>query len=84
MNSSRKHFVCNFGAHLIRGKVKSYHQFVLDLYDPERDELLNFIRLCQLNNKYEDKVKMVYHADFLSIISPINQQEYDQFVRGCH
>ncbi len=55
-----------------------------DLYDPERDELLNFIRLCQLNNKYEDKVKMVYHADFLSIISPINQQEYDQFVRGCH
>ncbi len=55
-----------------------------DLYDPERDELLNFIRQCQLNNKQDDKVKIVYHADFLSIISPINQQEYDQFVRGCH
>lgn len=55
-----------------------------DLKDWDNDELLNFIRTTQLINKQEDKVKMVYHPDFISSSSPLFSMDYSQFVRGCH
>ena len=36
-----------------------------------------------VNNK-EDKVKIVYHPDFISAANPLFKMDYGQFVRGCH
>jgi glycogen(starch) synthase len=35
-------------------------------------------------NRPEDRVKVVYHPDFISPVSPLFGMEYGQFVRGCH
>ena len=36
-----------------------------------------------VNNK-EDRVKIVYHPDFINYTNPLFGMEYGQFVRGCH
>ncbi len=54
------------------------------LKDPKNDEILNFLDRSRLVNHQHDKVKIIYHPEFLSSMSPINQQDYDEFVRGCH
>ncbi|MDN5213886.1 glycosyltransferase [Fulvivirgaceae bacterium BMA12] len=54
------------------------------LVDEENDEILNFLQKRKLNNKKEDKVKIVYHPDFISPMNPLFGMEYGQFVRGCH
>jgi len=54
------------------------------LVDQETDEIVNFLKRRGLNNKAEDKVKIVYHPDFISSISPLFGLDYSQFVRGCH
>jgi len=54
------------------------------LQDPQKDEILNSLRLSNLVNGPDDKVKVIYHPDFINSLSPINLQDYDQFVRGCH
>lgn len=54
------------------------------MIDPEKDEVINQLRDCQLLNRPEDPVKVVYHADFISSTQPIFGMDYDQFVRGCH
>lgn len=48
------------------------------------DEILNHLRACKLFNAKEDKVKIVYHPEFLNATSPIFPLDYDEFVRGCH
>ena len=58
----------------------STHQLV----NEEQDEILNFLKTRKLNNKKEDKVKIVYHPDFISPMNPLFGMEYGQFVRGCH
>lgn len=58
----------------------STHQLV----DADQDEILHFTRTKGLANKKEDKVKIVYHPDFISPINPLFGIEYGQFVRGCH
>ncbi len=42
------------------------------------------MRRAQLLNHSHDRVKMVYHPDFVSPSSPLLGMEYGQFVRGCH
>ncbi len=54
------------------------------LVDEENDAILNFLQKRKLNNKKEDKVKIVYHPDFISPMNPLFGMEYGQFVRGCH
>lgn len=54
------------------------------MLDPEKDEVINQLRGCQLLNRAEDPVKVVYHADFISSTLPIFGIDYDHFVRGCH
>lgn len=49
-----------------------------------KDPVLNQIRALQLFNREEDRVKVVYHPDFISPASPLWGIDYDQFVRGCH
>ena len=48
------------------------------------DEILNYLRTHDLINKPGDKVKMIYHPDFVAATSPLFGMEYPQFVRGCH
>jgi glycogen(starch) synthase len=54
------------------------------LVDENNDEILQFLRARQLLNKERDKVKVVYHPDFISSTNPLFGMEYLQFVRGCH
>jgi len=55
-----------------------------NLVNDSKDEILNFLRMANLVNNESDKVKVVYHPDFISPINPLFGMEYGQFVRGCH
>ncbi len=55
-----------------------------DLFDDATDEILMQLRSCNLFNKPDDPVKVVYHPDFVSSSDPLFGMDYDQFVRGCH
>ncbi len=48
------------------------------------DEVLNFLRVSGLHNQVDNPVKVIYHPDFISSVSPLFGMDYDQFVRGCH
>lgn len=54
------------------------------LVNEESDEILNFLQRRNLLNRIEDKVKIVYHPDFITSVSPLFGMDYVQFVRGCH
>ncbi|MBN2636744.1 MAG: hypothetical protein JXR61_10775 [Prolixibacteraceae bacterium] len=54
------------------------------LLDDKSDEILNFLRVANLVNNRHDKVKIVYHPDFISTSNPLFRMDYSQFVRGCH
>ena len=54
------------------------------LVDDAKDEILNFLRSSNLVNNRHDKVKVVYHPDFISTSNPLFKMDYTQFVRGCH
>lgn len=54
------------------------------LVDEENDEILKFLRSRGLSNAATDKVKIVYHPDFISFTNPLFGMEYLQFVRGCN
>jgi glycogen(starch) synthase len=55
-----------------------------NLHDPEHDDILNFLRTKSLINSPKDKVKIVYHPDFISSTNPLFGIDYNDFVRGCH
>lgn len=55
-----------------------------NLYDDGTDEVLGFLRSANLLNHKSDKVKVVYHPDFISGTSPLWRMEYEEFVRGTH
>ena len=48
------------------------------------DEILNFLRNENMVNSPLDRVKMVYHPDFIESTNPLFGMDYGQFVRGCH
>jgi len=54
------------------------------LKDDGEDEILNFLRSSNMVNNQHDKVKIVYHPDFISTTNPLFKMDYTQFVRGCH
>jgi glycogen(starch) synthase len=54
------------------------------LVDEDNDEILNFLHTRNLLNAEDDKVKIVYHPDFISFTNPLFGMEYLQFVRGCN
>ncbi|KAL8810011.1 MAG: hypothetical protein Q9200_002931 [Gallowayella weberi] len=56
------------------------HNMVNDADDP----ILNQIRRVQLFNHPSDRVKIIFHPEFVSSASPILPLDYDDFVRGCH
>lgn len=54
------------------------------LKDDANDDILNFLRRSNLVNNRHDKVKIVYHPDFISTSNPLFRMDYSTFVRGCH
>lgn len=56
------------------------HNMTHDAGDP----ILQHIRRVQLFNHPSDRVKIIFHPEFLSSASPVLPLEYDDFVRGTH
>ncbi len=66
-------------------KTKSLPQTVTHrLVGEEQDDIVKFITRRRLLNKPEDKVKIIYHPDFINSTNPLFGLDYGQFVRGCH
>ena len=55
-----------------------------NLVDDHQDEVLNFVRGANMVNREDDRVKIVYHPDFINYTNPLFGIDYGQFVRGCH
>ena len=55
-----------------------------DLIGDAKDPVLCHLRHRGLLNLEGDRVKVVFHPEFISAASPLLGMEYDQFVRGCH
>ena len=55
-----------------------------NMIDDGGDPILNKIRSLNLCNWDTDKVKIVFHPEFLSPNNPILGMEYKDFIRGCH
>ena len=51
---------------------------------PEDDPILGHLRHLGLTNREEDRVKVVYHPEFISSVNPVWGMDYEHFVRGCH
>lgn len=56
------------------------HNVVDDAVDP----ILTNLRRCELFNKRSDRVKVIFHPEFLKSTSPLLSMDYEEFVRGCH
>ncbi|KAL1117747.1 hypothetical protein AAG570_004062 [Ranatra chinensis] len=52
--------------------------------DDWNDPVLCAIRRCQLFNTVHDRVKVVFHPEFLTSTNPLFGLDYEEFVRGCH
>ncbi|CAO1399522.1 unnamed protein product [Diamesa hyperborea] len=55
-----------------------------NIVDDWNDPVLNSVRRCNLFNTMNDRVKIVFHPEFLNSTNPLFGLEYDEFVRGCH
>ncbi|EKD00860.1 glycogen (starch) synthase [Trichosporon asahii var. asahii CBS 8904] len=55
-----------------------------NMQDDANDPILNQIRRVQLFNRTSDRVKVVFHPEFLNSNNPILGLDYEEFVRGCH
>ena len=45
---------------------------------------MNAFRRCQLFNDRSDRVKVIFHPEFLTSTNPLFGLDYQEFVRGCH
>ncbi|KAF9819264.1 hypothetical protein IEO21_02303 [Rhodonia placenta] len=55
-----------------------------NMADDANDPILNQVRRVQLFNASGDRVKIIFHPDFLNSNNPILGLDYEEFVRGCH
>ena len=55
-----------------------------NLKNDQEDEILQNMRKLSLINKEEDRVKVIYHPDFIDSTNPLFKLDYPQFVRGTH
>lgn len=74
----------------LRRSLKSWHSNHLpivvthNLKDDVNDEILQHLRAAELLNYEHDKVKIIYHPEFITASSPLFGMDYVEFVRGCH
>lgn len=55
-----------------------------NVIDDGIDPILCALRRCQLFNNRHDRVKVIFHPEFLKSTSPLLAMDYEEFVRGCH
>ncbi|KAJ9106850.1 glycogen synthase isoform 1 [Naganishia cerealis] len=55
-----------------------------NMQDDSSDPILNQIRRVELFNRSSDRVKVIFHPEFLNSNNPILGLDYEEFVRGCH
>jgi glycogen(starch) synthase len=55
-----------------------------NIVDDNKDPVLNQLRRLGLFNNSEDRVKVVFHPEFLNANNPLIGLDYEEFVRGCH
>jgi glycogen(starch) synthase len=55
-----------------------------NMVDDGSDPVMNQLRRLQLFNKDDDRVKVIFHPEFLNANNPLLGLDYDDFVRGCH
>jgi len=55
-----------------------------NMVDDNNDPILNQIRRVQLFNHPSDRVKVIFHPEFLNSSNPVLPLDYDDFVRGTH
>lgn len=55
-----------------------------NLVNEEQDDILKWAKDRNLFNHVDDKVKIVYHPDFINSSNPLFSMDYNQFVRGCN
>jgi glycogen synthase len=55
-----------------------------NMTDDANDPVLSQIRRVRLFNSSSDRVKIVFHPDFLNSNNPVLGMDYEEFVRGCH
>ncbi|ODA80449.1 hypothetical protein RJ55_03407 [Drechmeria coniospora] len=55
-----------------------------NMANDHEDPILNQIRRVQLFNHPTDRVKVIFHPEFLNSANPVLPLDYDDFVRGCH
>lgn len=55
-----------------------------DLMDDGGDPVLNKLRDLEMFNNAHDKVKIVYHPDFVRSTNPLFNMDYEELIRGCH
>ncbi|CAG8522138.1 7687_t:CDS:2 [Dentiscutata heterogama] len=55
-----------------------------NMCDDSADPILMQLRRLQLFNHPSDRVKVVFHPEFLNANNPLFGLDYEDFVRGCH
>lgn len=55
-----------------------------NMADDSHDPILNQIRRLGLVNGRDDRVKVIFHPEFLNSNNPLFGLDYEDFVRGCH
>ena len=55
-----------------------------NMVDGPNDPILCELRRLNLYNSPNDRVKVIFHPEFLSSNNPVLGMEYEDFVRGCH
>lgn len=55
-----------------------------NMADDASDPILNQVRRVQLFNRPSDRVKVIFHPEFLNSNNPILGLDYEEFVRGVH
>lgn len=55
-----------------------------NVVDDHIDPVLSHLRRCHLFNNRYDRVKVIFHPEFLSSTNPLIGMDYEEFVRGCH
>lgn len=55
-----------------------------NVIDDWNDPVLCAFRRCHLFNSVHDRVKVIFHPEFLSSTNPLFGLDYEEFVRGCH
>uniref|UniRef100_A0A671VS87 Glycogen [starch] synthase n=1 Tax=Sparus aurata TaxID=8175 RepID=A0A671VS87_SPAAU len=55
-----------------------------NMLEDSSDPILNCVRRIGLFNSSSDRVKIIFHPEFLSSTSPLLPMDYEEFVRGCH